>query len=121
MPGAAVDSAFLAIKNNASRPILVTWENGLRDQLRVAKSHGIRSIVTTLFEGHTTVPVDVDQVRELPLLMPNDFSEMEPEATVQMTVRWKFAQPYLWQPERKIRVWIRKRDLDALVENRTQD
>jgi hypothetical protein len=65
--------------------------------------------------------VDVEEVRELPLLMPNKFSEMESEATVQMTLRWEFAQPYLWQPVRKIRVWIRKRDLDALVENGLAD
>jgi hypothetical protein len=110
MHGSNNTVARLAVKNLASRPILITWENGTASHFRIAKDDTIHSVVSSLFPGRRTVALDVNEIRELELLRPANYEEIEHDDWLHLTLLWKFAQPIVWQPERNIRVAIKKSD-----------
>jgi hypothetical protein len=115
MEGSVQITPFLLVTNVATRPILVAWENGDRDSLRIAKSDTASSVVSTLFLGTTTISIDAGSSRQFPLLTPGNYADRPGDMVLSVTLRWKFAQPILWQPERKLKVWMLKSDLDALI------
>ena len=116
MPGSMQITAFLKITNFASRPILVAWENGRHDELGLSRDDSLDGIVSSLFPGETVIAIDSIKTRELTVLKPRNYAELDPDAPLCLSVRWKFAKPILWQPARKLKIWIRKRDFAALVD-----
>jgi hypothetical protein len=115
MSGSKQITTFLKITNFASRPILVAWENGRRDELGLSRDDSIDGIVSSLFPGETVIAIDATETRELTVLKPSNYRDLEPDAPLVLTMRWKFAQPILWQPSRKLRIWIRKSDFMSLT------
>jgi hypothetical protein len=61
------------------------------------------------------VAIDVGVTREFILLRPQWFNSLLPEAPLALNIKWKFAQPICWQPERAIKVWMMKRDYQILI------
>jgi hypothetical protein len=106
--------ARLAIKNLAARPILIGWEHS-PDRMRVAIDNTADKIIDSVFPGRTTVAIDAGELREFPLLKPSDFGALSTDAPLSIDLKWKFAQPIFWQPERTIRVWMKKKDLQSLI------
>lgn len=58
--------------------------------------------------------MDAGETREFTMLHPYNFKELEADDWVYMHLQWKFAQPLIWQPERKMRVALQKRDFELL-------
>jgi hypothetical protein len=95
MPGSVNVNHRLLLKNVSDRPILITWEHGDRTQLRVAKDDSIHGVVRSQLRGETVVALDAGD---------------------EVFLRWRFAQPRVWKPDRTIPISIRKRDFDAMVD-----
>lgn len=114
MEGSVNIVARLAIKNLAMRPILLSWENGASGHLRLAKDDSVGGVVNSLFGGRKTIVIDVGASRELEIMRPYNFDEIAPDDWLHLTLQWKFAQPIWWQPERKIRVALKKGDFALL-------
>lgn len=112
--------ARLAITNLAPRPILVGWENA-PGEMRVALDDTLRGVIGSQFPKRTTVAIDAGEVREFPLLNPSGYEALSSDAPLSIDLKWKFAQPILWQSERKIRVWLRKQDLQSLIGKNDDD
>jgi hypothetical protein len=107
---------FLFIKNVSDRPILVAWEHGDSTQLRVAKDHSTHAIVRSVLRGETIISLGPETDVFLPIIKPSNYDEIDPDNSLEIHLRWWFAQPRTWAAARKIRVWVRKRDLDHMVD-----
>jgi hypothetical protein len=103
----------LVVKNNAPRPIIISWQNGAQGHLPLALDDTLENIFIYTYDSRTTL--DVEEERVFPVLRPAGFREMPPHASLVIDLKWKFAQPYRWKPERKLPVWITKEDLQTLV------
>lgn len=114
MEGSSNIVARLAIKNLASRPIVISWENGAANHLRLAVDDSIHGIVSSLFEGRKVLAINAEETREFVILRPYNFPDINPDDWLYMRLNWKFAQPILWQPMRKIMVALQKHDFELL-------
>jgi hypothetical protein len=121
MEGSANIVARLAVKNFAPRPILLGWENGASSRLRLAKDNSIRSVVSSQLSGRRTIVLDVGEEREFDIYRPRNFDELATDDWLHLELSWKFPQPILWQPERKIRVAIKKKDFALLTGEAMED
>lgn len=119
MPGSQNIVLFLGVANFSDRPILVSWKNKDVTRFRIGKSQSVRGVLETLFEDETTVALGPKQEVFLPLFKPTNFDNIDPDNPLEINLRWRFAQPRIWTADRKIRVWVRKRDLDHMVNNYT--
>lgn len=114
MEGSSNITARLTIKNLASRPIVISWENGAANHLRLAVDDSIHGIVSSLFEGRKVLAIDADQTLEFAILRPYNFPDLDPDDWLYMRLNWKFAQPIVWQPMRKITVALQRHDFELL-------
>lgn len=109
---------FLRLKNFGDRPILVSWENRSEpNRLRIGKDQSSSGILEAMFEDKTVVALGPDAEVFLPLITPVNYADIDPDHTLEIDLCWRFAQPRIWTAGRKIRVWIRKRDLDYMVDH----
>jgi hypothetical protein len=108
--------AFLLIKNVSDRPVLISWDNGDRSTLRLAKDQTTRGILQTFMYDQTIVSLGPEAEVYLPVLKPGDYEEIDPDNVIELHLRWKFAQPRVWMVDRRIRVSLRKRDFDNMIE-----
>jgi hypothetical protein len=121
MEGSANIVARLSVQNLSPRPILIGWHNSA-ETMRVALDDTLRNVLGSQFSSkRTIVALDAGEVREFPLLNPRGYEALPAEAPLSIDIKWKFAQPILWQPERTIRVWIRKQDLQSLIGEQDDD
>lgn len=114
VPGSQNIAARLSIKNVAARPILVAWDRA-QGSINLAKDDSTRGIISSLFPGESVIAIDAAESRELIVLKPRDYNTLDADAPLTIIIRWKFAQPIFWQPARKLKVWIRKKDFSALI------
>jgi hypothetical protein len=114
--GGAHIASFLVLKNVSERPILVSWTDGQADQLIVAKDHSPEGIFRYLQEGETTISLAPQDEAVLPLLRPRTYEQIDVENMMEVELRWRLAQPVLWQLPRRLPVRIKKRDFEALIE-----
>ncbi|WP_316159795.1 hypothetical protein [Bradyrhizobium sp. SZCCHNRI20481] len=106
----------LVIKNVSDRPVLLIWRNEVdAHQLRMGKSQS--AIVESMFEEETIVAVGPEAQVILPLIQPPNYEEIDPENCIWINLRWRFAQPRIWLFDRKLKIWIRKRDWDYMADN----
>jgi hypothetical protein len=108
--------AFLLVKNVSDRPILISWDNRDRTKLRLAKDQSTRGILQTLMHDQTVVSLGPGAEVYLPVLKPGNYDEIDPDNIVELHLGWKFAQPRVWMVDRRIRVSLRKRDFDNMIE-----
>jgi len=84
--------------------------------LRVAKDDSIHGVVRSQVRGETVVALDAGDEVFLPILKPSNYDEIDADNVLQIALRWRFAQPRVWKPDRTIPISIRKRDFDAMVD-----
>jgi hypothetical protein len=94
----------------------LSWPNGQGRGLYIARIDSVEGIMGYLSEGETTIVLSSQAERVFPLLRPSAYSEIDPENMMQLEIRWQFAQPILWRVPRTLRVTIKKRDFEALIE-----
>ena len=116
IPGSVNISHRLYLKNVSDRPILISWEHGGMNQLRVAKDRSTHGILRSQRKGKTIVSLDAGTEVFLPILKPSNYNEIDPDNSLQIALRWRFAQPRVSKPDRVIPVWIKKRDFDNIVD-----
>lgn len=107
---------FVRLKNFSDRPVLLSWPNGQGRGLYIARNDSAEGIMRYLFEGETAIVLASQAERVFPLLRPSVYSEIDPENMMELKIRWQFAQPIVWCAPRTLRVTIRKRDFEALIE-----
>jgi hypothetical protein len=107
---------FLAVKNVSDRPILFSWNAGDSTKLRLAKDQSIEGIVRSLVYDQTTISIGPQGDVSLPVLKPGNYDDIDLENYMEIELSWKFTQPLVWTRERPLRVSIRKRDLENLIE-----
>jgi hypothetical protein len=108
---------WLYVKNASDRPILIAWEYGNSNELRIAKSNSVHGVVQSMRYGETRISVDAAADVLLPVFKPGSYDDIDPDNGLELHLRWRFAQPRVWKIDRKIRVWIRKRDFDSMVDD----
>jgi hypothetical protein len=113
--GSAHIVPFIYLRNVSDRPLLVSWKDGDRNGLRIAKDQTAEGVVQTLFDGETTIALGPQAEAYLPLFWPREKEAIEPENMMEMKIKWRFAQPRIWRVDRSIPVAIRKRDLKNLI------
>jgi len=116
MEGSKTLVPVLAVRNISNRPIIMRWRHGPGPGFRLAKNDTSRGVIETLFAGDATATIDPEATRIFHLLKPNDYDEIDPDNVIELEITWKFAQPIILQTERRIRIAIRKSNLEALVE-----
>ncbi|MCK1661268.1 hypothetical protein [Bradyrhizobium sp. 151] len=107
---------FLHIKNSSDRPILVSWRDGDRSRMRVAKGQSLDGVLQTMFDGETTISLGASGEAVLPVFRPVDYDSIDSETQIELCLHWKFAQPRVWKADRSIVVSIKKNDLERLIE-----
>ena len=111
-------SLYLRVANRSERPILVTMSGRPQPgQFRVARDHSTHAILVALYHEENTYGIDGKTEVDMPLMMPNGVNDdaYEMDSSIEMVVRWRYAQPILLQGDRKIRVTSSKRNLRALL------
>jgi hypothetical protein len=116
IPGSQQIVHRLYIKNVSDRPILVNWEHGDANQLRIAKDESLDGIFNSQLRGQTVISLDAGAEALLPILKPGNYDQIDPDNSLQVDLRWRFAQPLIWKPDRRASVWIKKRDFDSMVD-----
>lgn len=119
MDGSTVQQHVLRIANHNDRPILVHWQDGESNRLRLAKDNSIHGIARALVTGTTIVTVPPHNSRSLLVLKPSQYDDISPDNHLEVIVEWKFVQPILWQKYRRLRVSIRKQDFEHLLSGDT--
>jgi hypothetical protein len=107
---------FLLVKNVSDRPILIAWDAGDSSRLRLAKDQSARAIMRGIIDDETVISLGPESETLLVVFKPSRYEEIDAENSLEIDLRWKFAQPRIWKAERRIKVWIRKRDLDGMLE-----
>jgi hypothetical protein len=113
--GSSQIEPVLKVINNSDRPILLSWDNGHLDRFRIAKDDSINGIVRSLVIGKSVVALPSSGARELILLRPQHYDDIDQENKIEAHLFWKFAQPVIWQRYRRLRVSISKQDLENLL------
>jgi hypothetical protein len=108
---------FLLIKNVSDRPILVSWEKGDANKLRIARSQSVRGVVETMVGTEIVVALGPEIKVVLPLFKPGNYDRIAPDDILEIDLHWRFAQPRIWKRDRTIHVRISKRDFDYMVDN----
>jgi hypothetical protein len=103
------------IKNVSDRPILISWDGGNSNQLRVAKDQSMNGIVRSMVRGRTVISLGPAGEAYLPVLKPRNYDEIDPENHMEIDLLWKFAQARVWKVDRRLRVSVRKRDLEDMI------
>jgi len=106
-----VKTTHLRVWNPSDRPILISWRNGAPGNLRIAIDHSIQNIVTAAVGGAQTIVVESGQQKDLLLLKPEGYNAIDRENRVEAELFWRYAQPKIWQRDRRIRVSIPKASL----------
>lgn len=115
MPGSQRIEPFLFLKNASDRPILVSWDND-RTKLLVAKDQTPQGIFSYLSEGQTVISLGAEVEVILPVLRPSTYNEIDSDNRMELELRWRFAQPRFWVADRRLRISIRKRDLEDMID-----
>ncbi|ARO25011.1 hypothetical protein CO659_31085 [Rhizobium sp. S9] len=122
IPGGAQKACYLRVINRSERPIFVSWPTGIEDNaLRIAADHSSRSIVKSLLHGEKAVVLDGGEDATFPVLKPRNWEALEPDQTMETIIRWRFAQPMIWQRDRTFLVRISKRSFLLLVDEHEDD
>jgi hypothetical protein len=106
---------FLFLKNASDRPILVSWDNGDRSKLLVARDQTKDGIFDSLSEGRSVISLGSEAEAYLPVFRPNTYNEIDPDNIMELHLRWRFAQPRIWAADRRIRIPLRKRDFEDMI------
>jgi hypothetical protein len=105
---------FLFLKNASDRPILVSWDND-RTKLLVAKDQTLQGIFSYL-SGETLISLGSEAEVFLPVLKPSTYNEIDSDNRMELELRWRFAQPRFWVADRRLRISLRKRDLEGMID-----
>lgn len=101
----------LRLTNPSDRPMLVSWEMGMRNGLfSIAKDDALKNIIISALPGTATIVLDAGETRELELMRPDNIGDIDDDNRIECELMWWFAQPILWQRSRRLRVGMRKRD-----------
>jgi hypothetical protein len=117
MPGSRNIEPYLYVKNVSDRPILVLWENNDPTQLRIGKDQSFDGLVEAMSEDETVIALGPATEAFLPVIRPSNYDDVDPNNVLEIHPRWRFAQPRVWKADRKIPVWVLKRNLDYMVNN----
>ena len=93
---------FLLVKNVSDRPILITWNAGDSSRLRLAKDQSARAILRGIIDDETIISLGPESEALLVLFKPSAYDEIDAENSLEIDIRWKFAQPRIWNAERRI-------------------
>jgi hypothetical protein len=115
MPGSRNIVPSLYVKNVSDRPILILWSNEDATQLRIGRDQSEHGLISAMLEDETIVALGPASETYLPLIRPGNYDEIDADNVLQIGLRWRFAQPRIWKADRKIRVWVLKRNLDFMV------
>ncbi|MGO8463191.1 hypothetical protein AB9F45_01345 [Rhizobium leguminosarum] len=122
IPGGAQKGCYLRVVNRSERPILMSWPTGIADDvLRIATDNSTRSIVKSLLHGEKAVVLDGGQEAAFPVLTPPNWRSLDPDQTMETTVRWRFVQPVIWKRDRSFLVRISKRSYLHLLDEVEDD
>src|SRR5581483_7482919 len=114
--GGSKIEVFVRLKNVSDRPVLLSWPNSQGRGLYIARNDSAEGIMNYLSEGETTIALSSQGEKVFPLLRPSAYSEIDSENMMELEIRWQIAQPIVWRKPRMLRVAIRKRDFEALIE-----
>jgi hypothetical protein len=106
---------FLFLKNASDRPILVSWDND-RTKLRVGKDQSSHAILRSLVDDQTVVSLGPEAETFLPVFKRNTYDAIDPDNVMELQLRWRFAQPRIWVAERRLRISVRKRDFEEMID-----
>ncbi|WP_159011357.1 hypothetical protein [Bradyrhizobium sp. S69] len=115
MDGSVQIVPFLFFKNASDRPILVSWDND-RTKLRVGKDQSAHAILRSLGDEQTVVSLGPEAEAYLPVFKPNTYDLIDPHNRMELELKWRFAQPRFWIAERRLRISLRKRDLEEMID-----
>ncbi|WP_050420301.1 hypothetical protein [Bradyrhizobium tropiciagri] len=107
---------FLWLKNYSERPIIVSWQHE-SNHLHLAKDDSARSIMHSVLPGESAVSLGPNAETQLRVIKPSNHDSIDPDNSLELRLRWRFAQPIIWKADRTIRIWMRKRDFDDMTEN----
>jgi hypothetical protein len=114
MDGSQTIVHFLLLRNASDRPILVSWGND-RTKLLVAKDQTLQGIFSYL-SGQTVISLGPEAEVFLPVLKPSTYNEIDSDNRMELELRWRFAQPRIWVADRRLRISIRKRDFEHMID-----
>jgi hypothetical protein len=116
--GSAQIVSFLMLKNLSDRPILVRCNpDDHRPGLRIMKGQSVRDAVFSSFGHELRISLGPQSVVYLPVVRSGRYQDIDFENCLVMELHWKFAQPILWNAERRVKIWIRKRDFESLFDD----
>jgi len=105
---------FLFLKNASDRPILVSWDND-RTKLLVVKDQTLEGIFSYL-DDQTVISLGAEAEVFLPLLKPVTYNEIDADNRMELHLKWRFAQPRIWVADRRLRISVRKRDFEDMID-----
>jgi hypothetical protein len=50
------------------------------------------------------------------VLKPSTYNEIDSDNRMELELRWRFAQPRFWVADRRLRISLRKRDLEDIID-----
>ncbi|MBY3059437.1 hypothetical protein HF263_25705 [Rhizobium leguminosarum] len=98
IPGGAQKGCYLRVVNRSERPI-----------------------VKSLLHGEKAVVLDGGQEVAFPVLTPPNWRSLDPDQTMETTVRWRFVQPVIWKRDRSFLVRISRRSYLHLLDEVEDD
>ncbi len=118
--GGANKSLSLRITNNATRPLIVTFENGLQStNLSVSADNTLSAIAQSIAFEAISIALDAGETRLLPVYHPENFDELEADSVMELPFHWQLAQPIVWQRERRTTIRITKRASQIMTDDWT--
>jgi hypothetical protein len=115
-------SPYLRAVNRSERPILLTVPNlRLPGRFRVAEDHSIMAIISSVMHDQSTFTIDGKTTLDMPLMMPAGFDDMDPDNTIEITIRWRYVQPILLRGDRRVTIDATKADVRTLLRLRDDE
>jgi hypothetical protein len=97
--------------------MLISWKQDDSTRLRLAKDDSLQSVVKSAIGGEVVIAIGSQDEVFLPVIKSGGYDQIDPDNSLLISLRWRFAQPRMWNADRNIRVWVRKRDLDYMIDN----
>ena len=116
-PGGVPKAAYLRVVNRSERPLILSWPTGISENdLRLSVDHTLDQIVAATLDGTKSTAVGGNEQADFVVFKPERFDRMDKDQIMELEVLWRFAQPVIWQRERKLRVRISKKSYQLLVD-----
>lgn len=102
--------------------MLLAWPRGSQpDVMRLTLNHSTFEIVRSLLDGELAVAIDGKSENLFPIMTPPNWGDLDLDQTIEIVVKWRFAQPVFWKGERSFTVRISKRSSLVLLDEMQGD